>query len=437
MQDFFTDPKFEGAFVTAASRAVIDEYIQKEIMNHEAIIRYYKKCHNALTFTCRLPHEILGTIFEEVAIVREAWQNYGRWGEEYRKWREFDWIKSVSHVCSHWRAVALSNPNLWSSIRLMNTAWMPEMIQRSKTAPLTITLWGALMLQDPAGSYIALKDVIRSDLPRIRGLTLGLVPVWVSPERHELFLDNEKKQRLNMFSELIPLLNQPAPMLESLEINLAEAEASQQLPSGFVAGLSQLKHLRLEGWCLDWKLSAFENLRSLAISRLSADSKPTVNELLNMLTRTPLLESLTIVDPDVLRSTSSLQDIASVCLEHLKHIDISYSLSDCAFIFDHIVFSAQATTIIIRLPGLSVGDAYLSDHSALSAIGTLARRLDVGVKGPVYELKIDKKIQCRKLNTTQQPFVIDVHGLRGYDLPSALKEVFWQSPRQNYISGDF
>ncbi|KAG6860682.1 hypothetical protein C0995_008674 [Termitomyces sp. Mi166 len=425
--DSFTDPKLEGAFLTAASRAAVHEYIQKEIKNHEAIIRYYKERHNALTFTCRLPHEILGTIFEEIAIIREAWKNYGRWGEGYKKWQEFDWIQSVSHVCSHWRAVALSNPNLWSNIRLMNTAWTPEMIQRSKAAPLTITLWGALILRDSRGSYTALKEVIQSDLSRIRSLTLGLVPVWVSPERHELFLDDEKKRCLNMFSELLPLLDQPAPMLECLEINLAETEVPKQLPNAFVVGLPQIKHLRLEGWSLDWKLSAFQNLKSLVISRLSTDSKPTINQLLDMLSRTPLLETLTIVDPDVLQlgSPSLPQDIAPISLGYLKHIDVSYSLSDCAFFFDHVIFSTQATIITIRLPGSS--DVYLNSHSALSAIATLARRLDHGVKSPICKLKADCKMQCWKSNGLQDTFVIDVHGLRGYDLPSALKEAFWQS----------
>jgi hypothetical protein len=51
------------------------------------------------------------------------------------------WI-SVTHVCRHWRQVALDDSSLWARISglMANTTWISEMLARARNAPLEIDL---------------------------------------------------------------------------------------------------------------------------------------------------------------------------------------------------------------------------------------------------------------------------------------------------------
>src|SRR6266849_7559884 len=55
--------------------------------------------------------------------------------------RNLDWIR-VTHVCRHWRQVALDDLSLWTEIGgiPMNAKWISEMLVRAKNAPLDIDL---------------------------------------------------------------------------------------------------------------------------------------------------------------------------------------------------------------------------------------------------------------------------------------------------------
>ncbi|KAI0263251.1 hypothetical protein BC834DRAFT_785328, partial [Gloeopeniophorella convolvens] len=55
--------------------------------------------------------------------------------------RSLGWIVDT-HVCQHWRQVALGDGSLWSDIKgpSAKNRWIPEMVARSKDAPLSISL---------------------------------------------------------------------------------------------------------------------------------------------------------------------------------------------------------------------------------------------------------------------------------------------------------
>ncbi|KAG6808264.1 hypothetical protein H0H92_004701 [Tricholoma furcatifolium] len=130
----FADPKVEGTFITSESRAKAHEYIKEQIKSYESIIRYYKNRQNTLTITCRIPPEVLACIFRY--FVKDA---VGDNADPDTHSKKIDWIRAVSHICSHWREVALSTPSLWSTIDLgYAPAFALEMLQRSKNVPLSV-----------------------------------------------------------------------------------------------------------------------------------------------------------------------------------------------------------------------------------------------------------------------------------------------------------
>ena len=56
---------------------------------------------------------------------------------------DLEWIV-VTHVCSHWRWVALDHSALWANFDLkIGSQWSEEMIQRAKLTPLIINFTGA------------------------------------------------------------------------------------------------------------------------------------------------------------------------------------------------------------------------------------------------------------------------------------------------------
>ncbi|KAJ7074685.1 hypothetical protein C8F01DRAFT_1076072 [Mycena amicta] len=81
-----------------------------------------------------LPNEITGNIFQ-------------RYLPEYPKAPPPTGSGSptlLSHVCRHWRAVALSMSVLWSSIPIfedLDSQWVPCWLERSRQSPLTIQTW--------------------------------------------------------------------------------------------------------------------------------------------------------------------------------------------------------------------------------------------------------------------------------------------------------
>ncbi|KAI0920508.1 hypothetical protein AcW1_002230 [Taiwanofungus camphoratus] len=78
----------------------------------------------------------------------------------------YDWI-NVSHVCSHWRSIAIGCARLWSYILMTHTEWMTVLLDRSKTMPLTV-------IADRLGKIEERSlELVLKEMPRIRDLRLG------------------------------------------------------------------------------------------------------------------------------------------------------------------------------------------------------------------------------------------------------------------------
>lgn len=105
--------------------------IQSDIDVYARAIIDLKSRLNTLTPIGRLPPELLSEI-----LVRGVMDDDSRHTVEYY-YSHIPWIR-LSHVCRHFRAVALSTPRFWSYLRLAKSQVFTELLARSKAAPLHI-----------------------------------------------------------------------------------------------------------------------------------------------------------------------------------------------------------------------------------------------------------------------------------------------------------
>jgi len=112
-----------------------------------ARLTHLRHLHNACNFISSLPPEILIEIFGHYSslIFKEEhlWPCSSANPEDFTRrlhGRPYRWIR-VTHVCRHWRQVALGAASLWSRIAVTSRSdCLTEMIQRSKNCPIYLVL---------------------------------------------------------------------------------------------------------------------------------------------------------------------------------------------------------------------------------------------------------------------------------------------------------
>ncbi|KAF8647498.1 hypothetical protein AX16_006703 [Volvariella volvacea WC 439] len=113
--------------------------IDEEIARSYERIRHLRALRNTLVPVARLPDELLLKIIFAHRSQHEAdiVQQFG--DDEYFPTLSYSWL-SITHVCHHWRMVALECPNLWTKMYIRNnhSNWLDDFIQRSQSAPISL-----------------------------------------------------------------------------------------------------------------------------------------------------------------------------------------------------------------------------------------------------------------------------------------------------------
>jgi hypothetical protein len=214
--------------------------IDKRINELNYLIQMLRRERNTKSGANTLPMELLARVFSFV--LDDSHWAYHSLNEESSVSCAIRQRVAFTHVCSHWRGVALSSPFLWSNFTFAHTYWTPEMLSRAKEAPLSVVV-SSLTRDAP---IIA----ILSNLHRIKRLDISIK-------------DMEP-------TSWLPYLSQPAPLLDTLTIDAFWCSTAPiHLPQPLFAGFARsLKNVTLRGCRLTWGLAAsiFSEVRLLSVS---------------------------------------------------------------------------------------------------------------------------------------------------------------------------
>jgi F-box-like len=293
---------FKSSIQTTTARSAAISSMDEEIEAAMRRLRSLLARRNTLVPISLLPPELLSRIFHFHALEEQSWLSPETLG----------WIR-VTHVCRHWRRVALEDSTLWATISGIprSKRWIAEMLARAKCAPLIINLIDA-----PDNAIISMfpSQFFHTRELRLRCLSLA-------------HLDNIRE-----------LCELEAPVLEHFELDMSDASCPvtfyQLIGTKFFKG--NAPELRTFSLChvrIHWSLIPRTQLSQLRITLpreiSNADGLPLHDELdqfIDVLTNSPGLEDLVLQFclPHMLSHFSRGQTIH---LPHLSHLGLAGSSS--------------------------------------------------------------------------------------------------------------
>ena len=287
---------------------------------------------NNFSLIGRLPPEVISRIFSFHSIIEPITD------------RRIGW-STVTHVCRRWRQVALSDPNLWTTIVFgLGAEWTEEMLARSNAA--LISYCRNMLFVSEASRRSPLDDEItlRKHLSHIQRLALRGDPESLAPA--------------------VRALNTPARHLESLKLLPWNATQSRELcitlPSDlFAHHAPKLRHVTLNDCAVPWDSPLFRGMTHLEVhippfrrpapaAQSDLLSIPTLNQLLDILEVTPSLQVLSLMNRLPRRESSS----RVVPLRHVSKLSLGGYVSEVVAVLER-----------VTLPGSALRSLSCSDHS--------------------------------------------------------------------------
>jgi hypothetical protein len=292
---------FRSSIQTATARSAAISSMDEDIEATMGHLLSLLARRNALVPIFILPPELLSRIFHFHALEEPSWSGLETLG----------WIRAT-HVCRHWRRVALDDSTLWATISGIprSKRWIAETLARAKCAPLTIDLI------DPPDNAI-----------------LSMFPSQFSHTR-ELRLRSLSLAHVDNIRELCGL---EAPVLEHFELDMSDASLPvtfyQPIETKFFKG--DAPRLRTFSLChvrIPWSLIPLIRLSQLIITLpreiSSADDLPLhdeLNQFIGVLANSPGLENLVL--QFCLPSMLSHFSRQTIHLPHLSHLGLAGSSS--------------------------------------------------------------------------------------------------------------
>jgi len=267
-----------------------------------------------------LPNEVLTEIFVAATFASEE--------------SRLDIPDILSHVSSRWRAIVTNTSLFWTFI-VVTFPFSAKQIARAKAAL-------ARSQSRPIDVHVDIRDPewtweSDEDQHPVRAFDMVEIMEWLGPSHPRwrslsVFTDNwEPMQTFLAYSTMFSSL----PALETLSLNRCNAYAG--LPGttpdsatpielfGGNACLPKLRHIVLSGVHIDYSCSGFKDLISLDLRHQSHGVSPSLQELRQILSASPELNSLSLValSPPCPRGFEEL-DGAPATMSHLKELTLGW-----------------------------------------------------------------------------------------------------------------
>lgn len=273
---------------------------------------------NAVIPIARLPPELLAQIFVAYIAAMKGYSSYRHRGSSHYYWVE------VTHVCHHWREVALNTPKLWSDILIESGCGSVERVQtfiaRSKQAALHIAV-----LSTKEKWYPTLQEVLR-EIHRAETLKLKLGRDVLSVAMNHL---PSKAPHLRLLDIQTPYNSTPSDYVV--------------FPLGKCAAPS-LTDLTISSHRVNWAKGIFpQSLARLYISG-GAQNTSLCKDVVEALDGLPALEYLQLIDvlsPFPESTTSLPPTFSPVCFAKMKDLRIASSALISVYFLAHCVVPAS------------------------------------------------------------------------------------------------
>ena len=241
--------------------------------------------------------------------------------------------RTVSHVSSRWRDVALNNSRLWNQITLIHwwkkqgrLEWIKSMIKRTRSVPLTLRIWIGHGWDEEWDQNMAL--ILTSLLPRVEVFDLRLDSSYCPTEKFRKALTSAS-----------------APLLESLKmapynfLSREPIDASIVEPT-FPPVMPKLTRVQYE---LDWNYVPYFSLSNVTHFKLTCSPRHgstlfTPLRCVRLLNSMPLLEELSLsIDFTDLEPSPEPELVLE--LPHLKYFYLDAVSSDCGLLLSWFTFN--------------------------------------------------------------------------------------------------
>ncbi|KAH8106800.1 hypothetical protein BXZ70DRAFT_1003703 [Cristinia sonorae] len=269
------------------------------------------KYRNSLRPFSRLTSDILIIIFQQLV------QDYSDPHEA--SFGSYSWM-GVAQVCQIWRDVVLTSAILWTNISTRYPKYALACIERSGDAALSLVVYTGSSRDNVA----AVLDAV---LPHVKRLRRLIVP------------SNYLRSSDDTVHELLrPLVESPAPMLESLETEKIRADQGWvTMPTVFTGTTPGLRRLRIHFMVPEPSSVSLSNLRVLTLcGRKHTPIILAVSRFLDLLEGCPLVEILKVEKANF--TASDVVESRRVELKHLQVFELGRAdASPVMDIFSHLV----------------------------------------------------------------------------------------------------
>ena len=204
-------------------------------------------------------------------------------------------LVAMTHVCRGWRELLITRPSLWTRLYCKNTDRTRVYIERSKSAPLRLSLYRRENANYLKGAFLLAVP----HLGRLQSL-VALGPA-------------------NILRNLTPHISRPLPLLTELKIEIVY-DPAPVLTSALLNGdLSSLRLLRLDGVVTQLPWRNMSDLTTFELSRVPED-KITITRLLDFFEDAHRLRNITLRYS--VPASSDAPPERLVYLPWLKHLTI-------------------------------------------------------------------------------------------------------------------